>query len=185
MKTIREIVEAHTKEGITDWDNADKSYQETINGIVVKETAKTAEKVKADTIEAIGIESVKAPEDVKKFMATLQKTLEERESEYAIAQENLAKANKTATSLERESGLIKMGVTDQDVIDFIMFNVDKRVDDKTDWNTALETYKTDKPTLFENRAIGTTGSHVGKGATEEKMGYEKYLEDKYPDFKEN
>ena len=120
-------------------------------------------------------------------MATLQTTLEQRENEYKTAQEQLESVTKNATLLERESSLIKMGVTDPDVLEFIMFNVEKRVDDKTDWNKALELYKTDKPTLFENRApaINTTGTHVGKGLTEEKLGFEKILEDKYPDFKQN
>lgn len=185
MKSIREIVEAHTKEGVTDWETADKVYQDTINGIVVKETAKTAEKAQQDTILELGLENVQSVADLKKYSDSMKKSIEERETQIKEATEQIGSLQSKTTQYERERSIIALGITDPDTIDYLTFNVSKRLDDNTDWNKALEGYKTDKPHLFEKTpTITTTGARVSGDGTTEKFGWETKLEEKYPDLKE-
>lgn len=183
LMKISEIVEKNTeKDGENvkvNWESVEKEINDNINNIVAKQTSKAEEKAKSDLLKSLNIES---EEDLKKKLEddgselktkleTMQKELEERETK-------LSELNEKSTRLERERVIMSEGAQDPDDIDYVLYNVSKKVSEDTPFEDALKAFKEEKPKYFSSPRKTAAPSGGGKPEME---GFEKYLADRHPD----
>lgn len=191
MKNLKEIVAKNTeeKDGVaaTNWEAVESAVNEHINAVVLKNSQKEAEKVSKEIFESLGYDGVTDRESLKnhiekvsKGTEEIQKSLEEKEKQLAEYEEKTQTYTKQLTESEREKSLLSIGVTDPDAREFLLFNVSKRVDENTTWEDALQAYQEEKPQFFKP-TIGTTGAKVSQAPANDKPGFQKILEEKYPD----
>lgn len=189
MKNLQEIIQAHTTEdeGKTkvNWEGVEAKVNEHINAIVVKSTQKESEKAVKELFEKAGLENIGDAEGLKKHIDTvsqsteqIQKELKAKEEEIQTYLKKTEELEQKYTHVEREKTLVAAGITDPDTIDYLLFNVGKRVNEETPFEQALQAYAEEKPALFRTTAT-TTGTKVQKVPAGEKAGFEKILEDKY------
>jgi hypothetical protein len=172
MKNIKDLIEKHTKDEKTDWDAVEEAINKETNDIVAKQTSKA----QADLLKDLGFD------DKDDLTAQLGK-VEELNGKV----EELQGAK---TETERKLSLINNGVKDEDDIDYVMFQVNKRVDDETKWEDALKAYKEEKPSYFgaekqkekEPEKPPVTGTKQKSDDKEsEPLGYERILAEKHPE----
>ena len=165
MDRIDRIVAKNTHDGVIDWEAVEVKVNESINGIVAKDTEKAIAKYLAD----------KGFKDEKAFADHLaeHETLKTTHAELTAKQEKML----------RDTSLLELGITDAEKRDYLAYTIGKKVDDKTDWTKALAIYQEEKPELFATKPITSGTKVVPPGATTEKMGFEKILEEKHPGIK--
>lgn len=177
MKNIQKLIEENSKEvdgeKKVDWKSVEDSINKETNDIVAKQTSKAQE----DLLKQLGFE------DSDKLKEHLSK-VDELSEETKKKDEKINELSSAKTETERKMKLIGMGITDEDTLDYVMYNVNKRANDDTPWEKALESYKQDKPSYFEsqqeNKPI-TTGTKNEGNNSGEKLGFEKILGEKHPD----
>lgn len=175
MKNIENLIKEHTKDDVTDWTAIENAVNEEINNIVTKDVAKEKEKFEStqvnEVLKTLGYENV---EDLKKTLDTVdevQKALETKDAE-------IQGLKTESTMLERTNKLFGMGVA-QDAVDYILFNVNKKVTEDKDFETALGEYKTEQPKFFEKTITFGGGSH--QTPPPEVDGATAKLKELYPD----
>ena len=182
MKDLEKLVKEHTnEEGQTDWSAVEELVNKETNDIVAASTKKAADKAKDEArdslMKELDIDDPKALKDKLNLSEELTKKLEEKENA-------LNELTGKTTKLEREKLLYAQGITDPDTVDYILFNVDKRVNDETDFDKAFNAFKEEKPQYFQSEPI-TTGIKPGVTSKKEMAGFEKILAEKHPnEFKE-
>lgn len=178
MKNLEKLVKEHTnEEGQIDWSAVEELVNKETNDIVAASTKKATDKAKEDLLKELEIDDPKAIKDKLNLSEELSKKLEEKENA-------LNELTGKATKLEREKLLYSQGITDPDTVDYILFNVDKRVNEENDFDAALNAFKEEKPQYFQSEPI-TTGTKPGGASKREMAGFEKILAEKHPnEFKE-
>ena len=180
---IQELIKQHTSEdGTIDYAAIESAVNDSINGIVVKNVAKEKEKAQADYLKSLGFDS---EDDLKKKLsddgkAEVLKQLEETKKQYEELKSEHEPLTAKATTLERAHHLYKLGITDEDAVDFIVHAVSKRTNEETSFEDALKAYQEEKPQLFSTQPM-TTANPSGGGANEI-AGFEKHLAEKHPDL---
>ena len=162
MDRLDRIVSKFTNNGVIDWQAVEEEVNTKINGIVTKENEKAVNKFLADK----GFKDEKALTD---FVAE-HETLKTTHADLTAKQEKMS----------RETSLLELGITDPKVRDYLAYTIGKTVDEKTDWNKALETYKTENPDQFKAGPITTGVKTVAPGTQPEKKGFEAILEARHP-----
>ncbi len=182
---LQEIIKQHTSEdGTTNWSAVESAVNDDIiNPIVVKNVAKEKEKAQSEYLKALGFES---EADLKKKLSDDGKTevlkqLEEVKKAHDELQGKYEPLATKATTLERAQQLFKLGITDEDTVDYLVHAVSKRTDDNTTFEDALKAYQEEKPSFFQTGAPRTTATPSGGGANET-AGFEKYLAERHPDI---
>jgi hypothetical protein len=181
---LQEIIKQHTSEdGTTNWSAVESAVNDDINAIVVKSVAKEKEKAQSEYLKALGFES---EADLKKKLsddgkAEVLKQLDEVKKAHDELQGKYEPLATKATTLERATQLFKLGITDEDTVDYIVHAVSKRTDENTTFEDALKTYQDEKPNFFQVGAPRTTATPSGGGANET-AGFEKYLAERHPEL---
>ena len=193
MKDIQKLIDQHTQtegeEKVTNWAEVEKAINDDINAIVVKQTEKVADKVRGEVFEELGIDGVKDKDTLLKHIGTISQTdeelkgqLEEKDKALQELNEKYGEASQKTLQFEREKSLMELGITDADAREFLLFNVSKRVNEEVDWDTALTQYKEEKPQYFATTpTVSTTGARVTTPPKNEKLAWEKILEERHPD----
>ena len=180
---IQEIVAKHTTDDTIDWGAVETALNETINAIVVKNGAKEKEKAQSEYLKTLGFDS---EDDLKKKLsddgkAEVLKQLDTIKKEYEELKTKHEPLTQRATNLEREKALFKLGITDEDAVDYIVHAVGKRTNDETSFEDALKAYQEEKPQLFQTGVPFSTTATKSGGGHNEVAGFEKYLADRHPD----
>jgi hypothetical protein len=156
-----------TEDGQVDWDKVVEGVNEEVNNVV----AKTQDKAKQDAR--------------KEFLATFEvedtEDLIKRLDEAKQAKESLTKTQGELTNLQRKEALYSQGITDPDRVDYILFNVNKRVNDDTSFEDAFTKYREEKPDLFKKEPI-TMNRRTQSETPPEEPGYRAKLKEKHPDL---
>lgn len=182
---VQDIIKTHTTEdGTTDWGAVETALNETVNGIVVKTVAKEREKAQGEYLKALGFDS---EDDLRKKLSEDGKTevlkqLDTIKTEYEELKTKHEPLSQKATSLEREKHLYKLGITDEDAVDYIVHAVGKRTNETTSFEDALKAFQEEKPQVFKTGAPFTTTGSPSGGGVPAQAGYEKYLAEKHPDL---
>lgn len=195
MKNLKSIIAENTeeKDGVTatNWEAVETRVNEHINAIVVKSTQKEAEKAIKEVFESLGLQGVTDVGTLNSHIKTISKSteqvrkeLEEKDQKIHEFESQSQNLTQQLTKQEREKALLELGITDADSREFVLYNVGKRVDEKTTWEEALQAYQEEKPQYFKP-SIGTTGARVSQPPQTEKNGWEKILADKHPDIFKN
>ena len=145
MKDIKKYITKHTnEEGELDYKALEEDVNQEINGIV----AKNEEKAQNSILKEFGVESKEQlkekmnelenkPKEYEERLQTYEEQLKEKENE-------LNEVSTNAKTLEQERILLQEGVKDPEDRDYLLYNVNKMVDDETDFNSAWEKYKEEK-----------------------------------------
>lgn len=145
MKDIKKYITKHTnEEGELDYKALEEEVNQEINGIV----AKNEEKAQNSVLKEFGVESKEQlkekmndlenkPKEYEERLQTYEEQLKEKENE-------LNEVSTNAKTLEQERILLQEGVKDPEDRDYLLYNVNKMVDDETDFNSAWEKYKEEK-----------------------------------------
>lgn len=166
MDRIDRIVAKYTANGVTDWEKVENTVNESINAITVKESEKAVNKYLAE----------KGFKDEAAFTTHLaeHETLKTTQTAMKAEQEKLS----------RDASLLELGITDPKRRAYLSFTIGQKVDDKTDWKTALEAHQKEEPEWYTAKPI-TTGTKVippvGAGT---KLGFEEILAQRHPENKD-
>ena len=198
MKDIQKLIEQHTQldgeEKVTDWAAIETAINDNINAIVAKQTDKVAEKVKGEVFADLGIDGVSDKDTLLKHIGTISQSddslkaeIEAKEKALQELNEKYGEVSQKTVQFEREKSLFELGITDPDARDYLLFNIGKRVNEETDWDKALASYKEEKPQFFTPQpTVATTGAKVNTTPKNEKLGFERHLAEMHPDvFKDN
>jgi len=177
MKDLQKLVEANTKDGVVDWESIEKTINEETNNLIAKNKGSELNRV----LNELGLEKVEDLKLTLKEKEELAKKLEETNKSLETINKSLEEKDKVITLTEREKMLYQMGITDKDTVDYVLFNVNKRVGEDKDFASALEEYKKEKPQFFEEKPLTISTKGNPTVPPEEKLGFEKVLEERRPD----
>lgn len=181
-KDLQELVTQFTnEEGQVDWEKANESYNEHINGIVTKNVAKETEKAKESTLQTfiseLGIEG-KSLDDVKlwtkkmagntdEFKETnikLEKELAEIKEKYDLTTSELNTLRQEMTNSAQLSKIKSLGV-DEEQAEFIHYKLSRQVTEEKGFDELFEEYAKEheqetKPTTTNKFVKRNTGNDV-------------------------
>lgn len=162
-KELQEIITNNTNEsGEVNWENADKAYQDHLNGIITKTVAKETEKVKGETlttfIKELGIEG-QSLDDVKSWVKTMsgntdefkelslkqKKDFEELKEKYDLTTQELNQIKQEAIQTNQLNKIMSAGL-DEEQADYVRYTLNKKVDEEHTFDDLLEEWlKENKP----------------------------------------
>jgi len=178
MKDLEKIVKDLTNEdGVVDWAKATDLVNKEINDVVLKNTGKLDDKLGDAKVEA-------KQELLKLFEVETTDDLLKKLDDAKQKGESLNDLEGELTKYKQKELLYSQGITDQDKVDYILFNVNKRVNDEVEFEDAYKTYREEKPELFKKEPITFGGGNKPTEAKVEQPGYRKHLLKKHPDLED-
>ncbi|MDA3807958.1 MAG: hypothetical protein PF440_08625 [Thiomicrorhabdus sp.] len=151
-----------------DWDKVAEGVNKELNDVVAKQQDKAKDEARKEFFKTFEVENV---ED-------LAKQLDEANT----TKDTLTQKQGELTELERKVALYGQGITDPDRVDYILFNVNKRVNDEVGFEDAFKQYKEDKPDLFKKEPITINKRKQGDPPPTDEPGYRTKLKEKHPDL---
>ena len=169
QEELQKVIQGLTNEdGQIDWAKATEAINNDINNVVAKQSDKAKDEARKELFSALEVESV---EDILK-----------RLDEVKEVKDTLNKTQGQLTDYQRKEALYSQGITDPDRVDYILYNVNKRVSDEVSFEDAFKAYRDEKPDLFKKEPITFGG---GRGKEEEvpkEPGYRAVLKERHPDL---
>jgi len=168
MKDLEKLIKANTNEtGVIDFATIELAINTEENNLIAVGKKEASAKVLSD----IGLGDIES----------IKKTIDEHGSFKTESEKTIDELTTKATNLERKSALYGAGITDNDQVDYIMFNVNKRVTETKDFDVALTEFKTEKPQYFDTKSITFNTKGNGKIPPVKKAGWETILAERRPD----
>lgn len=175
MKNIENLIKDNTKEDVIDWKAVEIAINEDINNIIKKnvetEKAKFESSKVSEMLENLGYKDV---DELKKALGSIEeltKTIETKDAENQALKSS-------STELERMNKLYGMGINEE-AVDFVLFNVNKKVTEEKDFDTALAEYQKEQPKFFEKTI--TFGGTQQQSQQQQDDGVTSKLKEMYPD----
>jgi hypothetical protein len=168
QEELEKIIKGYSnEEGQIDWAKVTEAINNDINNVVAKQTDKAKEDARGEFLKTFEVENVEQ--------------LAEKINQGQEVQETLTKTQSELTNLQRKEALYSQGITDPDRVDYILFNVNKRVSDDVAFEDAFKAYREEKPDLFKKEPI-TFGKREGGEEPTTEPGYRKALKERHPDL---
>ena len=176
IERLKELIEQNKTDDGINVEEINKAINDEINAVVTKAKDQSV----VEFFKELGVESKDDLNAKLKEGDKLAKMLEEKE-------QAVKEAKMKADKLAKVNELRKLGVEDDDTIDYVLFNVEKRISDDKSYEEALKEFAKEKPKYFEKQATGVTtgvGTGTGVNPNDDKPTWQKILEEKHPDLKE-
>lgn len=186
---LQELITANTnEEGVVNFIEVSKSINDITNGLIAKnkpDMEKLNNESIANFLKENNFDNMASFSAFVKQGATVNS---EQLNEYKTTietqktkMEKLLGIQKDYTTLQQQSAISKLGITDQDEIELLEYKVNKTVTDDITFKDALELYVKDNPNRFQTQKTPykTTGkSGIQSSNKTQKMAWEIALEEK-------
>lgn len=192
MKNFKALIEQHTNDGVIDYKTIEELVNKEINDTVAKnkpDTDKLIAESKDKWIAELGFQNVENEAQLKAYVKGTSDEWKEKynelETKYKTDLDKYADYGSLQEKVNTYSNyelLRNKGITDPDTLEFLSFKVNKA--DGESFEDKLKAYEEAHPDTFQSeKKTVTTGVKIGiKPNPNEKLGFEKILEDKYGDL---